>query len=142
MPSAVLLPTQTVAAAPSPSTVAQEVSLASLGLATQTVHGFAASVAVAFPPPASALAATGSYLRVFFSHSPLASSGSSLHVRANGEEVTAATLMPSTAAGSVFVAALSESALNTDAPNLIEFVFFLIAGDPAAASALFGRVAE
>jgi cellulose synthase subunit len=123
-----------------PIVPAQEVSLAGLGLASQTVHGPSASVAVAFPPPAADLASSGSYLRVFFGHSAGAAGRSTLHVFVNDVALLSIPLVASTADGSVFVVAVPSSALHVSSPNLVAFDFGLLSTGSSAADVLYGRI--
>jgi hypothetical protein len=123
-----------------PPATAEEISLASLGFGSQVIHGPSPSLDVRFPAPAAALATSGSYLRIFFGHSPLVSTGSHLQVRVNGQLLDEVALTDSTAAGSVFVLEVPSVALHRDQPNLAEFDFSLVAAVPSAAPDLFGRV--
>lgn len=144
--SVVLLPILAplgVQAAPNivpPPATAEEISLASLGFGSQVIRGPSPSLDVRFPAPVAALATSGSYLRIFFGHSPLVSTGSHLQVRVNGQLLDDVALTDSTAAGSVFVLEVPSVALHRDQPNLVEFDFSLVAAVPSAGPDLFGRV--
>jgi cellulose synthase subunit len=112
---------------------AQEISLGALGMGSQAVQGGSGSVGVFVPPPAGPLAGAGSFVRVFFAHSPLLdASASTLTVAVNGQPLSAVRLDGSNAEGSAFEARVSGSTLHADRPNLLQARFELrIAGAPA-----------
>jgi hypothetical protein len=122
---------------------AQEVSLESLGVGSQSVQGGSGSVEVFLPPPAGPLASAGSFVRVFFGHSPLLdASASSLTIAVNGQPLTSVRLDGSNADGSAFEARVVASALHGDGPNLLQARFELkLAGAPATGdSAAYARL--
>jgi cellulose synthase subunit len=107
----------------------QDVRLAQLGLPAQTAYGPHGSIAVSMPPPLGPLAGSGSFLRVFFAHSPLVDpSTSTLTLAVNGRPLSALTLDGSTAAGSTFEAPVPAFLLSQQSPNLVEARFELLAG--------------
>ncbi|HEY4864661.1 MAG TPA: cellulose biosynthesis cyclic di-GMP-binding regulatory protein BcsB [Candidatus Dormibacteraeota bacterium] len=143
------LPRTTPATSPSTSPApnvpesAQEITLGSLGLSAQVVDGGPGSVAVLMPPPAGEPAGTGSFVRIFFAHSPLLDpAGSSVTAAVNGQPLLSLRLDGSNADGSVFEARVAGSALHADRPNLLEARFELkLAGAPATGdSAAYARL--
>jgi hypothetical protein len=122
---------------------AQEINLESLGVGPQVVQGGSGSVEVLLPAPAGPLAAAGSFVRIFFGHSPLLdAAASSLTVALNGQPLTSLRLDGSNAEGSVFEARGLGSALHADRPNLLQARFELkLAGGPATGdSAAYARL--
>ncbi|MBJ7615025.1 MAG: cellulose biosynthesis cyclic di-GMP-binding regulatory protein BcsB [Candidatus Dormibacteraeota bacterium] len=122
---------------------AQEVSLESLGMGSQSVQGGSGSVEVYLPPPAGPLASAGSFVRVFFGHSPLLdAAASSLTIAVNGQPLTSVRLDGSNADGSAFETRVVGSALHGDGPNLLQARFeFKLAGAPATGdSAAYARL--
>lgn len=123
-----------------PPPAAEEISIASLGLPAQVVHGVSPSLDVRFPTPAADLSSAGSYLRVFFGHSSTVGPGATLETLVNGQKVDDVALTASTASGAVFVVEVPSAVLHADRPNLAEFNFALGTAPPQAGD-LFGRVA-
>jgi hypothetical protein len=122
--------------------------MAGLGLPAQTAGGPHGSIAVSMPPPLGALAASGSFVRVFFAHSPLLdAAASSLTLAVNGRPLTAMQLDRSTADGSTFEAPVPAFLLHEDGPNLVEARFSLqvdatstATSTAAASSATYARL--
>jgi Bacterial cellulose synthase subunit len=149
-----LAATSSATPAPSPSAIpgaqptagaepAQEISMESLGMGSQAVQGGSGSVEVYLPPPAGPLASAGSFVRVFFAHSPLLdAAASSLTVAVNGQPLTSIRLDGSNADGSAFETRVVGSALHGDGPNLLQARFELkLAGAPATGdSAAYARL--
>ncbi|HEY7199503.1 MAG TPA: cellulose biosynthesis cyclic di-GMP-binding regulatory protein BcsB, partial [Candidatus Dormibacteraeota bacterium] len=132
-----------LAAAPSPTPSpppsggvesAQDVTLEALGVPTQTLYGGANSVAAFFPPPPGALAASGSLLRLVFSHSPLLDpAASTATALVNGQELGTVAMDGSTANGGVADLKVPAGALSGDRANLVEVRFQVrLTGRPAA----------
>jgi hypothetical protein len=131
------------APAPNAPESAQEITLGSLGLSAQVVDGGPGSVAVLMPPPAGEPASAGSFVRIFFAHSPLLDpAGSSVTAVVNGQPLLSLRLDGSNADGSVFEARVAGSSLHADRPNLLEARFELkLAGAPATGdSAAYARL--
>jgi hypothetical protein len=142
-PSPAASPTGPEAQAPAGIEPAEEVTLGSLGVGSQTVQGGSGSVEVFVPPPPGPLAPSGSFVRVFFSHSPLLDPAtSSLTLAINGQPLTSLRLDGSNADGSVLEARVVSSALRSDGPNLLQARFELkVAGAPATGdSAAYARL--
>jgi hypothetical protein len=119
---------------------AQEVTLAALGAPGVDASGGAVTLAVAFPQPAGPLAGTGSFARIFYSHSSLLTPrASSLTVAVNGEALTTVPLGDSTAGGSVFEVRVPAAILHRDRPNLLDARFDLRPAG-AGATGLFARL--
>ncbi|MDQ6847187.1 MAG: cellulose biosynthesis cyclic di-GMP-binding regulatory protein BcsB [Candidatus Dormibacteraeota bacterium] len=140
--AAVLLPfrVQATTSTSPPPAPAEEVTLASLGLMAQSVHGESPSLDVRFPPPVASLAASGSYVRVFFGHSAQLNVRSTLQVSVNGQLLDTVPLTLSTSDGAVFVLQVPVMILHPDLPNLVEFAFSLAATAPAAGAELSARI--
>jgi hypothetical protein len=137
-------PSASAAAAPNPAGgAADDISLANLGIATQTVRGPDASVAVLFPPPGRDLANTGSFIRVTFEHSVDAGPGATLDIAVNGHRLTSVPMTEETATGSVIEVPTPGTDLFPDQPNLFEARFSFPAhreGTGSSASVPFGRI--
>src|SRR6202011_3449753 len=120
---------------------AEEVSLGALGLAAQPVFGPFGSVAVSMPAPMAPLAGSGSFVQIFFMHSPLlAAPGSAVTLAVNGAPVATLPLDASSAEGATFDAPVPAFLLRGDGPNLIEARFVLRAPAGAGASATYARL--
>ena len=129
-------PGPVVAADAPPLAVGQDVTLDGLGIGAQTVHGAHGATDVAFPPAVTHLASTGSFVRVFFSHSPDVAAGSSMLIAVDAQPLLTVALSPGTAGGGVVETRLPPSLLADGAPNRLQ-VRFTLTG-PAAT--LYGRV--
>jgi hypothetical protein len=101
---------------------AQEVTLAALGAPGVDASGGAVTLAVAFPPPAGPLAGSGSFARLFFSHSPGATS---VTVAVNAARLVTVALDDTTAGGGVFEIAVPAAVLRAAGPNVLEARFDL-----------------
>lgn len=119
-----------------PLAVGQDVTLDGLGIGAQTVYGARGATEVAFPPAVTRLASTGSFVRVFFSHSPDVAAGSSMLIAVNGQPLLTVALNPGTAGGGVVETRLPPFLLADGAPNRLQ-VRFALTG-PAAT--LYGRM--
>lgn len=122
-----------------PPVVTQEVSLASLGLADQTVHGPAGSIITYFPAPGVALASSGTFVRVFFAHGAPDDPAANLAVRVNGSSLATVPLSAGTRAGGVFEKEVPAALLHSDRPNRLEVRFSMPPGRTGAAG-LFGQL--
>ncbi len=116
----------------------EELTVASLGLSTQTVYGSRAIVDLEFPPPTGTLATQGNIVRVFFSHSAGLSSGSNLTIAVNGNQLDRVALDDTTAQGGVFDTQIPAGTLHQDAANEVEAEWTLTSPTPAQA---FGTLA-
>ncbi|HEY7201669.1 MAG TPA: hypothetical protein VIC57_15715, partial [Candidatus Dormibacteraeota bacterium] len=123
-------------AEPGPAPVSQELTLDGLGIGPQTVYGARGAAEVAFPPAVSRLAPTGTFVRVFFSHSSDIAPGSSMLIAVNGQPLLTVALTTGTAAGGVVETRVAPQLLAESAPNRLQVRFTL--GGPAAT--LYGRV--
>lgn len=111
----------------------QEMTLAGLGLPAQTMFGSSGSEAISIPAPLDRLAASGTFVRLLFTHTPLIEpSGSTLMVLINGEALTTIPLDASTAAGSQFDVRAPAFLLRPTSPNLLQIRFALRLAGPAA----------
>jgi hypothetical protein len=120
---------------------AEEVSLGALGLTAQPVFGPSGSVAVWMPAPMAPLAPSGSFIQIFFMHSPiLAAPGSTVTLAVNGAPVATLPLDASSAGGATFDAPVPAFLLRGDGPNLIEARFFLRAPAGEGASTIYARL--
>jgi hypothetical protein len=126
----------TSAAALGPVPVGQELTLAGTGMGAQTVYGPSGAAEVSFPPPATVLAQTGNFVRVFFSHSADAGAGSTMLVAVNGQPLLTVPLTPESAGGGVVETRVPTSLLVERQPNRLQ-VRFQLAG---TAATLYGRI--
>ncbi|TMC10467.1 MAG: cellulose biosynthesis cyclic di-GMP-binding regulatory protein BcsB, partial [Chloroflexi bacterium] len=101
---------------------AQEVTLRALGAPGVDASGSAVTLAVAFPPPAGPLAPAGSFARLFFAHSPGASS---VTLVVNGRPLTTVGLSDATAGGGVLEVRVPPATLHRDRPNVLDARFVL-----------------
>lgn len=136
-----LLP-RLVLAEDTPPAPVQELSLDGLGVGSQAVFGSDGISEVYFPPPAAGLAGSGSFVRLFFAHSPNLGSGSGAVIAVNGQPLTTVQLTNGTAAGGVMEVRTPPSILTQQAPNRLEVRFMLhsAAQPPPAATDLYGRL--
>jgi hypothetical protein len=122
---------------------AQEFTLGSMGIGSQSIQAASGSVEVLLPAPSGPLAPSGSFVRVFFGHSPLLDPAtSSLTLAVNGQPLSSVRLDGSNADGSVFEARVAASTLRGDRPNLLQARFELkVSGAPATGdSAAYARL--
>ena len=120
---------------------AQEISLGALGLTAQPVFGPSGSAAVSMPAPMAPLAPSGSFLQIFFMHSPLlAAPGSAVTLSVNGAPVATLALDASSAEGATFEAPVPAFLLKGDGPNLVEARFVLRAPAGAIPSTTYARL--
>jgi Bacterial cellulose synthase subunit len=124
------------AAGEPPLSVGQDVTLDGLGIGAQTVYGAHAAAEVAFPPAVTRLAPAGSFVRVFFSHSPAVGAGSSMLIAVNGQPLLTVALTAGTAGGGVVETRLPSFLLESGELNRLQ-VRFALTGPGAA---LYGRV--
>ena len=104
----------------------QEFTLSELGIPSRTASGTFPSLAVHVPPPAAALAASGSFIRLFFSHSPeVDATASTLSPELNGHALLSLPLSPATAAGSAIELPVPSWMLHSDRANLLQASFHL-----------------
>ncbi|MGH7919799.1 MAG: cellulose biosynthesis cyclic di-GMP-binding regulatory protein BcsB [Candidatus Dormibacteraceae bacterium] len=95
-------------------------TLASLGLSAQTVRGAKGTVDIELPAPPGPLAAQGSLIRVFFSHSTGLDSKANLEIAVNGVLLDRVPLNQTTAAGGVFDIEVPTNLLHQQAANQLE----------------------
>jgi len=115
---------------------AQEVTLGALGAPGVDASGSAVTLAVAFPPPAGPPAPSGTFARLFFSHSPGASS---VTVLVNGQPLTTVGLSDATAGGGVFEVRVPPATLHRDRPNVLD-ARFVLRPSGAGAAGPFARL--
>lgn len=123
----------------------EELTLDSLGMGAQTVHGTSGVMEIYFPPPATQLAGSGSFVRLFFSHSSNLADGSGAVITMNGRSLTRQNPVPlsnDTAPGGLAEYAVGPEALSDQVPNRLRIQFTMrSAAQPApSASDLFGRL--
>lgn len=125
----------------SPPAPTQELSLDGLGVGSQSVFGADGVTEVYFPSPAARLAGSGSFVRLFFAHSPNLGPGSSAVVAVNGQPLSTVPLTNGTAAGGVMEVRVAANLLSEQVFNRVEVRFTLRAAQPAPApSDLYGRL--
>jgi Bacterial cellulose synthase subunit len=129
-------PAAAAAADASPPPVGQDVTLAGLGIGAQTVYGAHTAAEIAFPPAVTRLASAGSFVRVFFSHSPDAAAGSSMLIAVNGQPLLTVPLTSGTAGGGVLETRLPASLLEGGTPNRLQVRFTLT----GPSTTMYGRV--
>src|ERR1700730_1131334 len=111
-----LVPAAAAAADANPE-LGQDVTLDGLGIGAQTVYGAHGATEVAFPPAAATMAPTGSYVRVFFSHSVDVVAGSTMLIAVNGQPLLTVPLASGTAAGGVLETRLPAPLLDQRQPT-------------------------
>jgi hypothetical protein len=129
-----------VRAAEAPPPVAQELTLDGLGIGPQTVFAAHGVVEAYFPAPATRVASSGSFVRVFFAHSAEAAPGSTMLIAVNGQPLVTVPLADGTAAGGVLETRVPASLLDEQSPNRLQVRFDLRPAGAASASALYGRL--
>jgi hypothetical protein len=120
--------------------VAEELTMAGLGVGTQTVPGGHGLSEVYFPPPSTRLAPAGSFVRVFFSHTRDFGAGSTMLIAVNGQPLTVWRLTPGTANGGVLDVPIRPGLMDDRGPNRLQVRFDLRASGGQGAEP-FGRVA-
>jgi hypothetical protein len=130
-----LVPAAAAAADANPE-LGQDVTLDGLGIGAQTVYGAHGATEVAFPPAATTMAPTGSYVRVFFSHSVDVVAGSTMLIAVNGQPLLTVPLASGTAAGGVLETRLPAPLLDQRQPTRLQVRFSLVG--PTAS--LYGRI--
>jgi hypothetical protein len=126
-------------AADAPPPVAEELTLDGLGIGTQTVFGAHAVVETYFPPPVTNLATAGTYVRVYFGHSPQASQASTALIAVNGQPLVTVPLQAGTAGGGVLDVRIPPTLVDARLPNRLQVRFDLQASGIAPGE-LYGRV--
>jgi Bacterial cellulose synthase subunit len=124
------------AAAETPAAVSQELTLDGLGIDSQTVYGPHGAVEVTFPQPATDLAPSGNFVRVFFSHSADVAAGSTMLIAVDGQPLLTIPLGPETAGGGVVETRIPTTLLAPGQSNRLQVRFAL--DGPAAT--LYGRI--
>jgi len=127
------------AAGAEPPAVAQEISLEGLAISTMTSHGAHGLLETFFPAPGAPLAASGSFVRVFFAYSPQSGPGSTMVIAVNGRAISTVGLDQGHAAGGVLEVPIPASLIDLKRPNRLQVSFDLAAGS-AAESLLYGKV--
>jgi hypothetical protein len=117
---------------------AQELTLDGIGTGAQAVYAAHGVIEVSFPPPATQVAPTGTFVRVFFSHSQDLAAGSTMLLAVNGQPLVTVPLTAGTAAGGVLEERLPISLIGQRQPNHLQVTFDL---RPAPGGApLYGRI--
>lgn len=125
----------------SPLGASQDITLATLGLGDQTVHGAAGSILTYFPAPPGPLAPSGNFVRVFFGHDAPDDPAAGLAVSINGKALATVQLTPGTRAGGVFEKGIPAAMLRSDRPNRLDVRFSLLQPARAVASGgLYGQL--
>jgi cellulose synthase subunit len=119
--------------------VAQEISLDGLAIGTVTGHGAHGLLETFFPAPGAPLAASGSFVRVFFAYSPQAGPGSTMVIALNGRAITTVDLDRGHAAGGVLEVPIPAALIDQQHPNRLRVTFDLVAGS-AAQDLLYGKL--
>jgi len=127
------------AAGAEPPAAAQEISLDGLAIGTMTVHGAHGLLETFFPPPGAPLAASGSFVRVFFAYSPQSGPGSTMVIAVNGHALTTVDLDRGHAAGGVLEVPIPAAQIDQQHPNRLRVTFDLAAGS-AARDLLYGKL--
>ena len=123
-----------------PLRIAEELTLDGLGMGSQAVVAGHGVIEVEFPPPAARLAASGSLVRVFFSHSPRLSDGSTMLLAVDDQPLASVPLTAGTADGGVVETRVPPSLLAADQPTRLQVGFDLHAAPGAPDADLYGRV--
>lgn len=117
-------------------TAVQELSMTALGIGSQTVHGRVGTVHIMFPAPAAPVAETGSFVRIFFAHSPITQPPAGIQVGVNGTALTTINLDAGTAQGGVFEVSVPGHTFNKSGANELTVQFSLsVAQAPSSANA-------
>jgi cellulose synthase subunit len=124
---------------------AEELSLDAIGVGPQAVYGPAGVIEISFPPPVAQLAGSGSFVRIFFSHSANLGEGSGAVITVNGQplpQYNPVGLPNGTAAGGVAEYSVGTDVLSDQAPNRlrIQFTMKSVAQPPPSPNDLFGRL--
>jgi hypothetical protein len=137
-----MLPVVTASADDSAPNAAQEISLDSTGVGPQAVYGSSGVTQISFPQPAAHLALSGSFVRLFFSHSTNLGTGSSAVVAMNGQPLSTIPLSNSTAPGGVVEVRLPLNTISEQGPNKLEvrFTMHSTAQPAPAPTDLYGRL--
>lgn len=119
--------------------VAQEISLNGLAMATMTAHGAHGLLETFFPAPGAPLAASGSFVRVFFAYSPQSGPGSTMVIAVNRRVIATVDLDRGHAAGGVLEVPIPGALIDQQHPNRLQVTFDLAAGS-AAQDLLYGKL--
>src|SRR5215471_13057061 len=108
------------AAAAEPLAISQEIALSGLAIGPMTAHGAHGLLETFFPPPAAPLAASGCFVRVFFSYSQQAAPGSTMVIAVNGHALSSVDLDRGHAVGGVLEVPIPTSLIDLQHPNRLQ----------------------
>jgi hypothetical protein len=127
------------AAAVEPLAISQEIALSGLAIGPMTAHGAHGLLETLFPPPGAPLAASGSFVRVFFSYSPQSAPGSTMVIGVNGHALSTVELDRGHAAGGVLEVSMPTWLIDPQHPNRLQVTFDLATAS-ASQDLLYGKV--
>ena len=127
------------AAAADPLAIPQEISLNGLAVGSMTAHGAHGLLEAWFPTPGAPLAASGCFVRVFFSYSPQSAPGSTMVIAVNGQALSTVELDPGHAVGGVLEVPVPTSLVDQQHPNRLQVAFDLVTAS-ASQDLLYGKL--